>query len=153
MSATINATVPLVAAVARTATVAYAEIVSSIPTRAAGPDIRAGIDHLIETTCAALEAAGARQAKVISLLSPADPPSIRDTVYCLVDGDADRRAIERGIHAAVARAGGDTPGFRLKQAVQFERIGPLRIPEIGVFAGTKVTALVEVATETTGFPT
>ena len=53
----------------------------------------------------------------------------------------------------MARAGADTPGFRLKQAVQFERIGPLRIPEIGVFAGTKVTALVEVATETTGFPT
>ena len=153
MTATIEATVPIVAAVARTTTVTYAEIVSSIPSRSAGPEIRAGIDHVIETTCAAMETAGARQAKVISLLSSAEPPSIRNTVYCLVDSDADRGAVERGIHAAVERAAADTPGFRLKQAVQFESIGPLRIPETGQFTGTKVTVLVEVVTESTGFPT
>ena len=40
------------------------------------------------------------------------------------------------------------PGYRLKQAVQFERIGdnaPLRIPEMeGDFTGLKVTVFVEV---------
>lgn len=151
MTTTVGATVPIVAAVARTATVTYAEIVSSIPARSAGPDARDSIDELIETTSAAMENAGARRAKVISLLSSAEPASIRNTVYCLIDGDADHRAIERDIHAAVDVSG--VPGFRLKQAVQFERVGPLRIPEIGTFVGTKVTALVEIAAESAGFPT
>ncbi len=40
------------------------------------------------------------------------------------------------------------PGYRLKQAVQFERVGgdqPLRIPEMdGDFTGLKVTVFLEV---------
>ena len=118
---------------------------------ATAADIRSGVDDLIETTCAALQTAGARHAKVISLLSPA--ASTRNTVYCLVDGAADHGAIESDIHAAVERIGAEVPGFRLKQAVQFESIGPIHIPEIGTFAGTKVTALVEVTTEDAGVPT
>ena len=145
MTATIETAVPIVAAVAKSGCVTYAEIVSSIPAGSAGPDIRAGIDDLIETTCAAMQIAGARQAKVISLLSPA--PAARNTVYCLVDGDVNHDAIERDVHRAVDRVSAEVPGFRLKQAVQIERIGPIHIPEIGAFAGTKVTALVEVATE------
>ncbi|KAB7753997.1 MULTISPECIES: hypothetical protein [Mycobacteriaceae] len=151
MTATAGATAPIVAAVARSSSVIYAEIVSSISARSAGPDIRGGIDDLIETTCAAVQTAGARHAKVISLLSPS--PSTRNTIYCLVDGAADHVAIERDIHTAVARIGAEVGGFRLKQAVQFESIGPIHIPEIGAFAGTKVTVLVEVATENAGVPT
>lgn len=151
MTASAGVTAPIVAAVARSANVAYAEVVSSIPAGSAGPDIRAGVDDLIETTCAAVQIAGARHAKAISLLSPA--ASARNTVYCLVDGGADRGAIERDIHSAVARISAEVAGFRLKQAVQFESIGPIHIPEIGSFTGTKVTALVEVTNENAGAPT
>lgn len=151
MTATAEATAPIVAAVARSSSVTYAEIVSSIPARSAGPDIRAGVDDLIETTCAAVQNAGARHAKVVSLLSPT--PVTRHTVYCLVPGNADHGVIERDVHTAVARIGAEVPGFRLKQAVQFENIGPIHIPELGAFAGTKVTVLVEMTTENAGVPT
>lgn len=151
MTAIAGATAPIVAAVARSGSVAYAEVVSSIPAYSAGPDIRAGVDDLIETTCTAMQNAGARLAKVISLLSPS--ASTRNTVYCLVDGAADHAAIERDIHTAVQRISAEVPGFRLKQAVQFESIGPIHIPEIGTFAGTRVTALVEVAAQNAGAPT
>ncbi|MUL74583.1 hypothetical protein [Mycolicibacterium sp. CBMA 226] len=151
MITTIEAAVPIVAAVAKSGGVTYAEIVSSIPAQSAGPDIRAGVDDLIETTCAAVQAAGVRQAKVISLLSPA--PAVRNTVYCLVDSTTDHGTIERDIHAAVAHVSAQVPGFRLKQAVQFESIGPIHIPGIGTFTGTKVTALVEITTESVGLPT
>lgn len=151
MTATAGATAPIVAAVAQSGSVAYAEIVSSVPAHTAGPDVRAGVDDLIETTCAAVRTAGARHAKVISLLSPAT--STRNTVYCLVDGAADHGAIERDIHAAVERISAEVAGFQLKQAVQFESIGPIHIPEIGTFAGTKVTALVEITAQNAGAPT
>lgn len=151
MTPSAGTTAPIIAAVAKSGSVTYAEIVSSIPAHTAGPDIRADIDDLIETTCTALQNAGARHAKVISLLSPS--PSTRNTVYCLVDGAADHNAIERDIRAAVQRISAEVPGFRLKQAVQFETIGPIRIPEIGTFAGTKVTALVEMAAQNAGVPT
>jgi acetaldehyde dehydrogenase len=48
----------------------------------------------------------------------------------------------------VAEVQGYVPGYRLKQAVQFERIGgnrPLVIPEMdGAFTGLKVSVFLEV---------
>ena len=48
----------MVAAVAQVAPVAYAEIVSSISAKSAGPGTRANIDEFTETTGAALSAVG-----------------------------------------------------------------------------------------------
>ncbi len=45
---------------------------------------------------------------------------MRDTVYCLVDGGADRRAIEASVLGMVERVRAYVPGYRLKQAVQFD---------------------------------
>ena len=49
-----QATVPIVAAVSRVAPVAYAEIVSSIASRSAGPGTRANIDEFTHTTARAV---------------------------------------------------------------------------------------------------
>ncbi len=82
------------------------------------------------------------------ILNPADPPiMMRNTVYCLVDGDADHDAIEQSVEEMVGRVRAYVPGYRLKQRVQFETFtaeSPLFIPETGKFAGTRVTALLEV---------
>jgi acetaldehyde dehydrogenase len=144
-----QATVPIVAAVGQVGLVSYAEIVSSIASKSAGPGTRANIDEFTETTARALEdVGGAVRGKAIIVLNPADPPLLmRNTVYCLVDGDCDHDAIETSINAMVARVQSYVPGYRLKQRVQFETFSPdnaLHIPETGKFWGTRVTAFLEV---------
>ena len=93
-----QATVPIVAAVNQAALVSYAEIVSSISSRSAGPGTRANIDEFIETTATALKViGGAQRSKAVIVLNPAHPPvMMRNTVYCLIEGDCDQAAVGRG---------------------------------------------------------
>ena len=91
---------------------------------------------------------GARRGKAVIVLNPAEPPLImRDTVYCLCAG-GDQDAIRVSIEAMVAEVQTYVPGYRLKQAVQFETISDnerLLIPEMGeAFAGLKVSVFLEV---------
>jgi acetaldehyde dehydrogenase len=144
-----QATIPTVAAVHRVTPVAYAEIVSSIASKSAGPGTRANIDEFTQTTARALErVGGARRGKAIIILNPADPPLImRNTVFCLVE-DGDPSAIEASVQQMAATVRTYVPGFRLKQAVQFDEITrarPIRVDGLGVFSrGTKVSVFLEV---------
>jgi acetaldehyde dehydrogenase len=144
-----QATIPIVAAISRVTPVHYGEIVASISSKSAGPGTRANIDEFTETTSQAIEkVGGARRGKAIIVLNPAEPPLImRDTVYCLT-GDADQVAIAASVETMVAAVKKYVPGYRLKQAVQFERIGgnrPMRIPEMDEsFTGLKVSVFLEV---------
>ncbi|WP_322063336.1 acetaldehyde dehydrogenase (acetylating) [Paraburkholderia sp. J63] len=144
-----QATIPIVHAVSRVAPVHYAEIVASIASRSAGPGTRANIDEFTETTSKAIETVGgAARGKAIIVLNPAEPPLImRDTVYCLAGEDADTGAIERSIEAAVAEVAAYVPGYRLKQAVQFERYTrehPLALHARDRRSGVKVSVFLEV---------
>jgi acetaldehyde dehydrogenase len=144
-----QATIPMVAAVNRISPVIYGEIVASIASKSAGPGTRANIDEFTQTTALAIEkVGGAQRGKAIIVLNPAEPPLImRDTVYCLC-GEADQDAITASVEAMVEEVQSYVPGYRLKQKVQFERIGhnsPLRIPEMGGdFTGLKVSIFLEV---------
>ena len=144
-----QATVPIVAAVSECGIVSYAEIVSSISSKSAGPGTRANIDEFTETTTAAMQSVGgAQRGKAVMVLNPADPPILmRNTVYCLVDGDTDHDGIESAVTEMVASVTAYVPGYRLKQRVQFETFtaqNPLHIPETGKFSGTRVTVMLEV---------
>lgn len=144
-----QATVPIVAAVGQSGIVSYAEIVSSISAKSAGPGTRANIDEFVETTSAALKVVGgALRAKTVMIINPANPPvMMRNTVYCLVDGDTDHERIEHDVLAVVDKVNRYVPGYRIRQRVQFETFtaaNPLYIPETGKFTGTRVTVLLEV---------
>ncbi|HEY7940437.1 MAG TPA: acetaldehyde dehydrogenase (acetylating) [Candidatus Limnocylindrales bacterium] len=137
-----QATVPIVAAVSRVARVPYAEIVSTVASRSAGPGTRANIDEFTETTARALVViGGAAHGKAIIVLNPADPPILmRNTVYCALAAGADEAAIEASIRAMEAEVAAYVPGYLVKGVV-FDR-GPFRTP--GGSAPSRVTVLLEV---------
>jgi acetaldehyde dehydrogenase len=145
-----QATIPIVAAVSQVTEVLYAEIVASIASKSAGPGTRANIDEFTETTSHAIESVGgARRGKAIIILNPAEPPLImRDTVYCLI-GDADHQAVERSITSMISAVSQYVHGYRLKQQVQFTRIGddePVHtlLPADSARPTTKITVFLEV---------
>ncbi|HHQ6627736.1 acetaldehyde dehydrogenase (acetylating) [Serratia fonticola] len=143
-----QATIPMVAAVARVARVHYAEIIASIASKSAGPGTRANIDEFTETTSKAIEVVGgAERGKAIIVLNPAEPSlMMRDTVYVMSEA-VDQDKVEASINEMAAAVQAYVPGYRLKQKVQFDVIpadAPLNLPGIGRFSGLKTSVFLEV---------
>ena len=110
-----QATIPIVAAVAKVTRVPYAEIVATIASKSAGPGTRANIDEFTRTTAEGITSiGGAERGKAIIILNPADPPiTMRDTVYTEVE-EMDQEAILASIKETVARVQSYVPGYRLR---------------------------------------
>ena len=117
-----QATTPMVAAINRVAPVEYAEIVSTVSSRSAGPGTRQNIDEFTETTARGLvEVGGAEKGKAIIILNPADPPIImRNTVYAMVAADADREVITHSVEEMARMVQQYVPGYRLKSPPIFD---------------------------------
>jgi acetaldehyde dehydrogenase len=140
-----QATIPIVAAVTRVTPVPYAEIVSTVASRSAGPGTRANIDEFTRETARGLEViGGAGRGKAIIILNPAEPPILmRNTVYCALPEGADCDAVGASIEAMVAEVAVYVPGYRLKREPVFD-VGPFETP------GGTVPGRVMVLLEVTG---
>ena len=116
-----QATVPIVHAIDRVTPVDYAEIVATIASKSAGPGTRQNIDEFTQTTARGLErVGGAKRAKAIIILNPADPPiMMRNTVYAAVR-DYDREAVTRSIGDMVEAIQEYVPGYRLRMDPLFD---------------------------------
>ncbi len=138
-----QATVPIVHAVARVADVPYAEIVSTVASRSAGPGTRQNIDEFTKTTSSALvEVGGAAFGKAIMILNPAEPPILmRNTVFCALGDGYDGEAVASSILAMVDEVAAYVPGYRLKAEPVFEE-DAFRTP--GGTVSARVVALLEV---------
>lgn len=143
-----QATIPMVAAVARVAKVHYAEIVASVSSRSAGPGTRANIDEFTQTTARGVEQiGGAASGKAIIILNPAEPPMLmRNTVFVLSDRVAEEE-IARSVDDMLEAVRTYVPGYRLKQEVQFEFYGRdsrLRMPGEALFRGMRSSIFLQV---------
>ncbi|MGB9737737.1 MAG: acetaldehyde dehydrogenase (acetylating) [Chloroflexus aggregans] len=118
-----QATIPLVYAVSRVTPVRYAEMVSTVSSRSAGPGTRQNIDEFTFTTARGLEViGGAHQAKAIIILNPANPPILmRNTIYVLPEGEFDETAVQESVAQMVADVQQYVPGYRLKNRPVIER--------------------------------
>ena len=109
-----QATVPVVAALSALGPVRYAEIVSTVASRSAGPGTRSNIDEFTIATARSLETlGGAGEGKAIIILNPAEPPiMMRNAVYAEIDGMAPDTAMA-AVRDAVDRVAAYVPGYHL----------------------------------------
>jgi acetaldehyde dehydrogenase len=133
-----QATSPIVNAISRVTPVSYAEIVSTIASKSAGPGTRQNIDEFTETTARALqEVGGADRGKAIIVLNPAEPPiMMKNTIFCAVE-ELDREAILASIAETVAGVQQYVPGYRLRTEPQFDEVaaggGTGKVKRVSVF--------------------
>jgi acetaldehyde dehydrogenase len=108
-----QATVPIVAALSAAAPVGYAEVVSTVASRSAGPGTRSNIDEFTVATARSLETLGASaEGKAIIILNPAEPPIVmRNTIYAETALEA--AVASATVAAAVERVAAYVPGYRL----------------------------------------
>ena len=138
-----QATVPMVHAVSSVCEVPYAEIVSSVASRSAGPGTRQNIDEFTETTSEALVAVGgAAHGKAIMVLNPAEPPILmRNTVFCALAEGHDEAVIAKSVIDMADQVSSYVPGDRLKADPVFEK-DVFGTP--GGVVGARVVVLLEV---------
>lgn len=129
-----QATIPIVHAVARVAGAKYAEIVSAISSKSAGPGTRSNIDEFTETTAKALEeVGGADRGKAIIILNPAEPSiMMSNTIYVQIKetGEGILEKITESVNDMVETMQRYVPGYQL-------RVPPL-------LDGDKVTVCIQV---------
>jgi acetaldehyde dehydrogenase len=127
-----QATIPMVFAVSRAVEVAYAETVTTIASKSAGPGTRANIDEFTVTTARGVQMIGrAKKSKSIIILNPAEPPILNQhTIYTILESEPDREAITASVEAMVGTVQRYVPGYRLKYPP--------------VFDGKKVTIMIVV---------
>ena len=99
----------------------YVEVASSIASRSAGPATRHNLDEYIETTQEALQRfSGARHAKAILILNPANPPiDMQTTIYAKI-ANPDLPAIQASVAAMVEKLKQYVPGYQLIVAPTLE---------------------------------
>lgn len=119
-----QATIPIVHAVSRVTKVPYAEIVSAISSKSAGPGTRANIDEFTETTSNALvKVGGAEKGKAIIILNPAEPPiMMSNTVYCRITDHSEetRQKITDSVNEMVSVMQQYVPGYQLRVPPLFD---------------------------------
>ncbi len=99
----------------------YVEVASSIASRSAGPATRHNLDEYIETTQDALQRfSGAKRAKAILILNPANPPiDMQTTIYAKI-ANPDMPAIQASVVDMVEKLKQYVPGYQLIVAPTLE---------------------------------
>ncbi len=118
-----QSTVPIVSAINRVVSVKYAEIISTISSKSAGPGTRQNIDEFTKTTARALEEiGGADEGKVLIILNPAEPPiMMRNTIHTLIENydESIYEQIQQAVNETVESVQQYVPGYKLSSDLYF----------------------------------
>lgn len=110
-----QATIPMIHAIDRVVDVGYAEMVSTIASKSAGPGTRHNIDEFTQTTSAGMEAVGgASDGKAIIVLNPAEPPiMMRNTIYAMVPETIDIDEVRDSVSDMESEIESYVPGYEV----------------------------------------
>lgn len=110
-----QATTPIVHAINKVVDVEYAEVVSTVASKSAGPGTRANIDEYCSTTSKALrDLGGADRSKVFTIFNPAVPEiPMRNTVFCIPKEDVDIEEVKKSVKEMVKGIQEYVPGYEL----------------------------------------
>jgi acetaldehyde dehydrogenase len=110
-----QASVPIVAAINQVSPIQYAETVSTISSRSAGPGTRQNIDEFTRTTARSVrDIGGAKESKSIIVINPAEPPIImRNTIYAVVELPADEKKVRDSVMSMAEKIQRYVPGFKV----------------------------------------
>ncbi|UTW12016.1 acetaldehyde dehydrogenase (acetylating) [Marinobacterium rhizophilum] len=110
-----QATTPIVYTISQHVGIKYAEVVTTVASKSAGPGTRANIDEYSSTTAKALTTlGGADTAKVFTVFNPAEPASpMRNTIFCEPRGEFDIQVINTAVTEMVMAIQEYVPGYEL----------------------------------------
>ena len=120
-----QAVIPIVGAISRIVPVEYAEAVNASGSKSVGPGTRANVDEYTQHTGDAMvKVGGAKKAKAIIVINPAEPPiAMHNTVFCVVErlDDELEHKIEKALYDMVAEIQSYVPGYKMTTPPQFDR--------------------------------
>jgi acetaldehyde dehydrogenase (acetylating) len=131
-----QAVIPIIGAINRVVPVEYAESVNASGSKSVGPGTRDNVDEYTHHTSDAIEkVGGAKRAKSIIVINPAEPPiKMHNTIFCVVEMLDEKIAekIDKAIKDMVVEIKTYVPGYNMTTEPQFD------------FEDRMVTTMVEV---------
>ena len=119
-----QAVIPIIGAISRVAPVEYAEAVNASGSKSVGPGTRANIDEYTNHTREAIvKVGGAKTAKSLIVINPAEPPiRMHNTIFCVVEklDEGVAALIEKAVEEMVAKIQSYVPGYFMTVAPQFD---------------------------------
>lgn len=118
-----QATTPIIYTIGKTVDIEYAEVVTSVASKSAGPGTRKNIDEYTRTTARAIELlTNAERCKVMTLFNPAVPEvPMRNTIYIIPKGEVNIDKIEADVKEMVAKIQEYVPGYELTLSPKLEK--------------------------------
>lgn len=110
-----QATTPIIYAIGKCMDIEYAEVVTAVSSKSAGPGTRNNIDEYTRTTARAIKKlTNADRAKVLTIFNPAVPEvPMRNTIYCIPKGEFNIEEIRASVEQMVKNIQSYVPGYTL----------------------------------------
>ena len=110
-----QATTPIIHAISSVVPLEYAEVVTAVSSKSAGPGTRNNIDEYTSTTARAIvQLTNTERAKVMTVFNPAVPEvPMRNTIFGIPKGAFDLEEVQRSVIAMAEKIREYVPGYEL----------------------------------------